>query len=265
MSDHTDRPRPDVRPAGSLAARYAQLRTDPAARRVLQARSRVVDVLRRALHDSGHVEVDTPLLQRSRPASGRSFRTETRSLDPHIYLPSSPLHLRAMLTTGLERVFEIGRSFRDEPVDPTHSPEYSLVELYQAGADYTTLRTTARDLITAAAGAVLGGTEIRTRTGDTVDLAPEWQVVPFHTALSTTLDRRSTPAPRQPSCAHSPSGTRCRCVPARRPRRSCWSSMTASSRPPPPRRPSTSTSLPGHRRSRRPAGTTSGWRRSGTW
>lgn len=190
--DRTDRDRPDVR-AGSLAARYAELRTVPAAREVLVARSRVVDVLRRALHDSGHVEVDTPLLQRSRPAPGRSFRTETRSLDPHIYLRSSPLHLRAMLTTGLARVFEIGRSFRDEPVDPTHSPEYSLVELYQAGADYTTLRATARELITAAARTVLGGTTLRTRTGHTVDLAAEWAVVPFHTALGAALDHPVDP------------------------------------------------------------------------
>jgi lysyl-tRNA synthetase, class II len=99
-----------------------------------------------------------------------------------------------MLTTGMERVFEIGRSFRDEPVDPTHSPEYSLVELYQAGADYTTLRRTAYDLITTAARAVHGGTEIRTRTGHVVDLADTWAVAPFHTALGTALDHPVDPA-----------------------------------------------------------------------
>lgn len=98
-----------------------------------------------------------------------------------------------MLTTGLQRVFEIGWSFRDEPVDPTHSPEYSLVELYQAGADYTTLRATARELITAAARAVLGGTAIRTPAGDAVDLAAEWEVVPFHTALTASLDHTVDP------------------------------------------------------------------------
>ncbi|WP_337824585.1 amino acid--tRNA ligase-related protein [Amycolatopsis sp. A1MSW2902] len=189
MTDRTGHDRPDARPAGPLAARYGQLRTDPAAREKLVARSRVVDVLRRSLHDSGHVEVDTPLLQRSRPAPGRSFRTETQSLDPHIYLRSSPLHLRAMLTTGFDRVCEIGRSFRDEPVDPTHSPEYSLVELYQAGADCTSLRDTARDLIIAAARAATGGTEIRTRDGAAVDLGAPWAVVPFYTALGTALDR----------------------------------------------------------------------------
>lgn len=194
MRDIAGRDHPDARAAGSLTARYAELRTNPAAREVLVARSRVVDVLRRSLHDSGHIEVDTPLLQRSRPAAGRSFRTETRSLHPHTYLRSSPLHLRAMLTTGLPRVFELGRSFRDEPVDPTHSPEYSLVELYQAGADYTTLRTTARDLIIAAARAATGGTEIRTRDGAVVDLADDWRVVSFHTALAAALDHPVDPA-----------------------------------------------------------------------
>ncbi|HET6705517.1 amino acid--tRNA ligase-related protein [Amycolatopsis sp.] len=194
MLDRADDAHPQLRPTGSLAARYAELRAVPAARKVLVARSRVLDVLRRGLHDSGHVEVDTPLLQRSRPAPGRSFRTETQSLDPHIYLRSSPLHLRAMLTTGLERVFEIGRSFRDEPVDPTHSPEYSLVELYQAGADYTTLRTTARELITAAARAVISGTELATPSGDVVDLAAEWPVVPFHTAVGAALHHPVDPA-----------------------------------------------------------------------
>ncbi|MGW4527872.1 amino acid--tRNA ligase-related protein [Amycolatopsis sp. NPDC004378] len=187
------RPDHEVRPSGALVARYAELRAAPGAREVLEARSRAVDVLRRFLHDSGHVEVDTPLLQRSRPAPGRSFRTETMSLDPHIYLRSSPLHLRAMLTTGMEKVFEIGRSFRDEPVDPTHSPEYSLVELYQAGADYRTLRATAFDLITAAARTVLDGTVIRARDGNSIDLAGPWAVVPFYQAVSVALGAQVTP------------------------------------------------------------------------
>ena len=177
---------------GSLAARYAELRA-PSARRVLEARSRVIDALRRRLHDTGHVEVDTPLLQRARPSPGRSFRTETRSLDPHVYLRSSPLHLRAMLTTGLDRVFEIGRTFRDEPADPTHAPEYSLVELYQAGADYETLRETTRDLITTAATAATGGTAIRMRAGNGIDLAAPWPAVPFYEAVSTATGEEITP------------------------------------------------------------------------
>ena len=180
--------------SGALAARYAELRNVPSARDILAARSRVVDVLRRSLHDSGHIEVDTPLLQRSRPAAGRSFRTETVSLDPHLYLRSSPLHLRAMLTTGMDRVFEIGRSFRDEPVDPTHSPEYSLVELYQANADYRTLRTVAHDLVATAARAVLDNTIVRSRAGHRIDLGADWPVMPVHQAVSSAVDHPVTPA-----------------------------------------------------------------------
>jgi elongation factor P--beta-lysine ligase/N-dimethylarginine dimethylaminohydrolase len=198
MIHRSDRLDPDrsQQPAlnGALAARYRQLRADPGARQVLQARSRVVHALRRLLHDSGHLEVDTPLLQRARPAAGRSFRALTQSLDPHTYLRSSPLHLRAMLTTGTERVFEIGRSFRDEPADATHSPEYSLVELYQVGADYQRLRVIARDLVLAAARAATGSTTIRTRAGQPLELGGGWAVVPFHTALWTALQHPIDPA-----------------------------------------------------------------------
>jgi elongation factor P--beta-lysine ligase/N-dimethylarginine dimethylaminohydrolase len=178
--------------AGPLAARYAELRA-PSARRTLEARSRVIAALRRHLHDTGHAEIDTPLLQRARPAPGRSFRTETRSLDPHIYLRSSPMHLRAMLTTGMDRVFEIGRTFRDEPADPTHSPEYSLVELYQAGADYQTLQATARELVTTAAVAATGGTVIRARQGTAIDLAAPWPAIAFYRAVSAAVGEEVTP------------------------------------------------------------------------
>jgi hypothetical protein len=215
MIHRPDQPDPDRSqpiPSGTLAARYRQLRGDPGARQVLQARSRVVDALRRALHDTGHVEVDTPLPQRARPAAGRSFRTETHSLDPHTYLRSSPLHLRAILTTGLERVFEIGRSFRDEPVDATHSPEYSLVELYQVSADYHRLRGTARDLVLAAARAATGSTTIRTRAGHPIDLAG--RAVPHRTRHRPAApdrprnQRRRATRARAPPSDRSPHGCR---------------------------------------------------------
>jgi lysyl-tRNA synthetase class 2 len=164
-----------------------------AARRTLVARSRVIGALRHHLHDTGHAEIDTPLLQRARPAPGRSFRAETRSLDPHIYLRSSPMHLRAMLTTGMGRVFEIGRTFRDEPADPTHSPEYTLVELYQAEADYRTLQATARELITMAAVAATGATAISARNGTAIDLADAWPTVPFYQAVSAAAGEEVKP------------------------------------------------------------------------
>lgn len=176
---------------GPLAARYAELRT-PAALSRIKARSAVIHALRGELHGSGHVEVDTPLLQRAQPAPGRSFRPETLSLDPHLYLRSSPLHLRAMLTTGLPRVFEIGRTFRDEQADPTHSPEYSLVEVYQAGAGYRDLQATARDLILAAAAAS-GTTVVTLPDGTHADLAAPWPEVPFYDALSAAAGETITP------------------------------------------------------------------------
>jgi lysyl-tRNA synthetase class 2 len=98
-----------------------------------------------------------------------------------------------MLTTGMERVFEIGRTFRDEPADPTHAPEHSLVELYQAGADYETLRVTVRELIATAATAATGGTVIHTRGGNGVDLAAPWPVVSFYEAVSTAAGEEITP------------------------------------------------------------------------
>ncbi|MFE7802917.1 amino acid--tRNA ligase-related protein [Nocardia sp. NPDC057440] len=170
----------------SLADRYALLRSDPAARDGLETRSRVVHALRSALHDCGHVELDTPLLQRARPAPGRSFRTLTEAVGPHLYLRSSPLHLRAAVTVW-PRVFEIGRSFRDEPADATHAPEYSLVELYQVGADYHSLRALARELIITAAHAALGTSIICTADGTEIDLAAEWTVYPFYSALSAAV------------------------------------------------------------------------------
>ncbi|WP_156094788.1 amino acid--tRNA ligase-related protein [Nocardia lijiangensis] len=178
-------------PGQSLAERFVRLRVDPAARSGLEARSRVVQALRSTLHDCGHVEVDTPLLQRARPAPGRSFRTLTDAVGPHLYLRSSPLHLRAAVTVW-PRVFEIGRSFRDEPADATHAPEYSLVELYQVEADYHSLRALAHELITTAARAALGTTVIRISDGTEVDLAAEWTVRPFYTALTAAVGQSIT-------------------------------------------------------------------------
>ena len=97
-----------------------------------------------------------------------------------------------MLTTGMRRVFEIGRTFRDEPADPTHSPEYSLIEMYQAGADYRALQATARDLILAAARAATGKTVIRVG-GTEIDLAAPWPVISFHEAVSTAVGEEITP------------------------------------------------------------------------
>ncbi|WP_190824787.1 amino acid--tRNA ligase-related protein [Saccharopolyspora pogona] len=203
LADYTERrptmpsPRPTPPPpaaaGGALVARYQQLREATPARRALIARSRVQAALRRALHEDGFLEVDTPLLQHCRPAPGRSFNVDSQFLDPHTYLRSSPLHLRGLLTAGHHAVFEIGRSFRDEPADATHSAEYSLIEIYQAGGDYLGMRDLAQQLICTAARAATGTTTITTPSGQTIDLATPWPVIAVYDAITEALGMPITP------------------------------------------------------------------------
>lgn len=187
-------------PASALVERYRRLRTDPQARAILRSRAATTAALRSHLARAGHIEIDSPLLHsRPCPAPGRSFRTETDHLSPHTYLRSSPLHLRAMLTTGFDRVYEIGRTFRDEPADLTHAAEYTLVEVYRADTDYAGMADLARDLILCAAHTARGTTRITLPGGTYLDLAGEWPRTSLHAALSDTLDTpvtAATPLPR---------------------------------------------------------------------
>lgn len=182
---------PSTRP---VVQRFAELRVQDSARKMLRTRSSVVMALRRELHRIGFVEVDTPLLQTCSRSSERSFRTETESLGLNTYLRTSPFFLRGVLTTGIEKVFEIGRTFRDEPVDRTHSPEYSLIELYEAGADYCSMRSTAQTLVLAAATAVLGTTTVRSCGGEAIDLAVPWAVTDLYSAVSAAVGQTVEPA-----------------------------------------------------------------------
>ena len=188
-----------------LVERYRRLRTDPTARSILRSRAAVTAAIRRQLAGAGHIEIDSPLLQtRPRPVPGRSFRTETAHLGPHTYLRSSPLHLRAMLTANFDRVYEIARTFRDESADNTHNPEYTLVEVYRADADYRHMADLARELIIEAALTANGTTRItvpaaatpRTAPGTAreIDLTVDWPHVRLHQALSEATGMDITPA-----------------------------------------------------------------------
>src|SRR3954469_25666046 len=101
-----------------------------------------------------------------------------------LYLRIAPeLYLKRLAVGGVERVFELGRDFRNEGADATHNPEFTMLEAYQAYADYTTMRGIARDLVLAAAVAAFGAPVAR-RGGVEVDLSGDWPVVPLHTAVS---------------------------------------------------------------------------------
>ncbi len=156
--------------------RYLHLATDPGYRRVVRARARALRALRRVLDERGFVEVETPVLQ---PTAGgaiaRPFLTHHRALDIDLYLRIAlELYLKRLLVGGLERVYEIGRNFRNEGIDRDHNPEFTMLEVYQAYGDYHTMMELGRALIQAAALEVRGALRF-TYQGRELDLGGEWR------------------------------------------------------------------------------------------
>jgi lysyl-tRNA synthetase, class II len=155
--------------------RYADLWANDDSMRVFQARSRVMSETRRFLEDRGFVEVETPLLH---PIPGgalaRPFTTHHNALDLDLYLRVAPeLYLKRLVVGGFERVFELGRVFRNEGLSPRHNPEFTMLELYQAYADYGDMMELTERLIAHLARQVTGSTVI-TYGGREVDLTPPW-------------------------------------------------------------------------------------------
>ena len=139
--------------------RYVDLFANPEVRDLFLKRSLILDEIRRFLRERGFVEVETPTLQPIYGgAAARPFVTHHNPLDADLYLRISPeLYLKRLLVGGMERVFEIGRVFRNEGVDTRHNPEFTLMELYQAYADYTDMMELVETLIESLARIVSGG------------------------------------------------------------------------------------------------------------
>jgi lysyl-tRNA synthetase, class II len=155
--------------------RYADLWANDDSLRVFQARSRVMSETRRFLEDRGFVEVETPLLH---PIPGgalaRPFETHHNALDLDLYLRIAPeLYLKRLVVGGLERVFELGRVFRNEGLSPRHNPEFTMLELYQAYADYGDMMALTEELVAHLARAVTGSTVV-TYGDREVDVTPPW-------------------------------------------------------------------------------------------
>jgi lysyl-tRNA synthetase class 2 len=129
--------------------RYLDLIVNAHVKETFRTRSRIVSVLRRQLEDSGFIEVETPMLQpQPGGAAARPFVTHHNALDMDLYLRIAPeLYLKRLLVGGFERVFEINRNFRNEGLDATHNPEFTMVEFYQAYADYQEAMDTTERLI----------------------------------------------------------------------------------------------------------------------
>jgi lysyl-tRNA synthetase class 2 len=156
--------------------RYADLAVHPERRRVFEQRAAVVRAVRRELDARGFLEVETPVLQPLYGgASAKPFTTFYNALDATMYLRiADELYLKRCIVGGLERVYEIGKDFRNEGMDRHHNPEFTMMECYQAYADYTDMMTLTEDLVRAAVREATGGTVIAGRHGP-LDVGPPFR------------------------------------------------------------------------------------------
>jgi lysyl-tRNA synthetase class 2 len=155
--------------------RYVDLMVNEEARRVFEIRFKAISAIRRLLEAKGYVEVETPVLQAiPGGAAARPFVTHHNALDMDLYLRVAPeLYLKRLVVAGFERVFEIGRVFRNEGLSTRHNPEFTMLEAYCAFADYTDMMTLTEALVAAAVREATGSTEVEV-DGHKVDLAPPW-------------------------------------------------------------------------------------------
>jgi lysyl-tRNA synthetase, class II len=171
--------------------RYADLIVRPQARAMVRRRAAVVRTLRSVLHDRGFLEVETPMLQLQHGgATARPFVTHANAIDSDLYLRIAPeLFLKRCVVGGIERVFEINRNFRNEGIDSSHSPEFAMLEAYQAYATYDDMAELTRTLVQASATAVFGSTVVQHADGSERDLGGEWRSVTLHDAVSEAVSQ----------------------------------------------------------------------------
>ena len=153
--------------------RYVDLMVNADSRRVALTRARVVSEFRRLFEERGYVEVETPvLLNQATGAMARPFVTHHNALDLDMYLRiATELYLKRLVVGGLERVFEIGRIFRNEGIDATHNPEFTMLESYEAFADYGDIAEMVEEMLGAIATTVTGGTVLEYQ-GRRLDMTP---------------------------------------------------------------------------------------------
>ena len=156
--------------------RYLDLIANDDARRVARVRSRTVSALRRHMDARGFMEVETPVLVPvAAGGTARPFLTHHNALDRDLYLRiATELYLKRLIVGGLEKVYEVGRIFRNEGVDYTHNPEFTMMESYEAYADYNDVMGMVEETVAALAEEVLGSTTVELE-GQAIELAPPWR------------------------------------------------------------------------------------------
>jgi lysyl-tRNA synthetase, class II len=175
--------------------RYVDLIVRDEARRTVRQRATVMTTLRTGMAARGFLEVETPMLQTVHGgATARPFRTHMNAFDLDLYLRIAPeLFLKRCIVGGLDRVFEINRNFRNEGADSSHSPEFAMLECYQAYADYQTMATLTRELIQECCAALFGDHVARHHDGTEIDLSGEWPQVPLYGVVSDAVGEKITP------------------------------------------------------------------------
>jgi len=202
--------------------RYLDLIVNEDARHVLVLRSRLTSYIRRFLDAQGYLEVETPILQPLYGgAAAEPFTTHFNALDQDLFLRISlELYLKRLIVGGIDKVYEIGRNFRNEGLSRQHSPEYSMLEAYQAYGDYTTMMTLVETLVEGAARELLGTTRL-TVDGQDVDVAGPWPRISMLDAIEEHAgvdvralqdDEKLVEAARAAGAAVPPGTTRARIV-----------------------------------------------------
>jgi lysyl-tRNA synthetase class 2 len=173
--------------------RYLHLIVDPVPRFYAEARAKVLRTIRAELDARGYLEVETPVLQEvAGGALAKPFTTHHNALDIDLKLRISlELYLKRLLVGGLERVYEIGRNFRNEGIDRDHNPEFTMLELYEAYGDYETMMRIAEDLVSACAREVLGSLSFE-RGGRALDLSPPWRRLTILGSVSAAVGEEVT-------------------------------------------------------------------------
>jgi lysyl-tRNA synthetase class 2 len=182
----------DLSEESRVRQRYADLIVRQESRDMVRAKATALAAIRRVLDDQGYLEVETPVLQLIHGgAAARPFGTHLNAFDQDMTLRIAlELSLKKAVVGGVDRVYEMGRIFRNEGVDATHSPEFTMLEAYQAYGDQTTIATLMRDVFLGVADA-LGSRKVETPRG-TVDLDGEWGWLPVYDGVSGVLGETVT-------------------------------------------------------------------------
>ena len=185
----------DLSEESRVRQRYVDLIARPAARDMVRLRADMMRSLRDNFHARGFLEVETPMLQTiASGAAARPFTTHMNAYDIELFLRIAPeLFLKRAVVGGVERVFEINRNFRNEGADSTHSPEFAMLEAYEAYGDYDTIGALTQNLVQKAAQDVLGTTVVQLPDGTEYDLGGDWAQLTMYGSLSESLGEEITP------------------------------------------------------------------------